>query len=64
MKNAERIEEEIKQEFSDLTVFRLDKLSAPTHKKASEIVDKWYTSPGSVLVGTELALLYLDKPIE
>ncbi len=61
---TERIEEEIKRIVPETTVFRLDKLSAPTHKKAVEIVDAWYASPGSILVGTELALLYLDKPIE
>jgi primosomal protein N' (replication factor Y) len=43
---------------------RLDKTSAPTHKKAVEIVEEWYSSPGSILVGTELALLYLDRPID
>jgi primosomal protein N' (replication factor Y) len=61
---TERIEEELKAAFPDSTVFRLDKLSAPTHKKALELVEHWYASPGSILVGTELALLYLDRPID
>lgn len=61
---TEKIEGDLKEALPDATIFRLDKLSAPTHKKALEVVEKWYSSPGSILVGTELALLYLDKPIE
>ncbi len=61
---TERIEEELKSAMPDSTVFRLDKMSAPTHKKAAELVEEWYSSPGSILVATELALLYLDKPID
>lgn len=61
---AERLEEEFLSLFPDSTVLRLDKISAPTHKKALEIVERWYDSPGSILVGTELALLYLDRPVD
>jgi len=61
---TETIENELSKTLPETKIFRLDKISAPTHKKASEIVEKWYNSPGSVLVGTELALLYLDRPIE
>ena len=61
---TERIEEEIKRILPESNVFRLDKTSAPTHKKAVEIVEEWYAAPGSILVGTELALLYLDRPID
>ena len=61
---AERIEEELKASLPGTQIMRIDKLSAPTHRKAQELVERWYGSPGSILVGTELALLYLDKPIE
>ncbi|HEY0908457.1 MAG TPA: hypothetical protein VGE35_03870 [Candidatus Paceibacterota bacterium] len=61
---TERIEEEILRILPESHVFRLDKTSAPTHKKALEIVEAWYNAPGSILVGTELALLYLDRPID
>jgi Primosomal protein N'' (replication factor Y) - superfamily II helicase len=61
---TERIEEEIRDTMRGTTVLRLDKTSAPTHKRALEITEEWYSSPGSVLVGTELALLYMDKPVE
>jgi primosomal protein N' len=61
---AERIEEELRASLPGTQVMRIDKLSAPTHRKAQELVERWYGTPGSILVGTELALLYLDKPIE
>ncbi len=61
---TERIEEEILRILPESNVFRLDMTSAPTHKKALEIVDQWHNAPGSVLIGTELALLYLDRPID
>ncbi|MBX4209450.1 hypothetical protein KW799_02060 [Candidatus Parcubacteria bacterium] len=61
---TERMEEELALALPDAKIFRLDKTSAPTHKKAAEMVDKWYASPGSILVGTELALLYLDRPVD
>lgn len=61
---TERIEEELREAMPDTHIFRLDKTSAPTHKKALELVEEWYSSPGSILVGTELALLYLDRPID
>jgi primosomal protein N' (replication factor Y) len=61
---TERIEEEIRTMAPGAAVLRLDKTAAPTHKKALEIVEAWQAAPGSVLVGTELALLYMDRPIE
>lgn len=61
---TERMEAELRELFPESKVFRLDKIAAPTHKKASEIADAWYASPGSILVGTELAPLYLDRPID
>jgi primosomal protein N' (replication factor Y) len=55
----EAVEEEIKQKFPNIKIFKIDSDSASTHKKAVEIVTKFYSSPGSVLLGTEMALLYL-----
>ncbi|MEK7163145.1 MAG: hypothetical protein AAB775_00315 [Patescibacteria group bacterium] len=61
---TEKIEAELRSALPGAKVFRLDKISAPTHKKASLIAEKWYASPGSILVGTEMALLYLDRSID
>lgn len=61
---TERIAEEVRTALPDSKIFRFDKLSAPTHKKATDLADKFYNSPGSIMIGTEYALLYLDKEID
>ncbi len=66
---TERIEAELaaalpEKGIADAKIFRLDKASAPTHKRAAEIAHRFYGSPGSILIGTELALMYLDKPVD
>ncbi len=60
----ETVEVEIRKKFPDITVFRIDKDSVSTEKKALDIIAKFENSPGSVLIGTELATFYLKKPIE
>ncbi|MDP1625128.1 MAG: hypothetical protein Q8L64_05140 [bacterium] len=61
---TERVAHEISVAIPDAKVFLLDKTTASTHKKALEIAEKWYASPGGILVGTELALLYVDREID
>ncbi len=50
--------------FPDLNVFQLDSDSIANRREARERVEHFYNSPGSVLLGTELAVAYLDKPVE
>ncbi len=59
----EGVEEELKTRFPNLKIFKLDSDSASTHKKALEMVAKFYAAPGSVLLGTEMALLYLKENV-
>ncbi len=59
----EGVEEELKTRFPNLKIFKVDSDSASTHKKAIETVTKFYASPGSVLLGTEMALLYLKDSV-
>lgn len=59
----EGVEEELKQKFPDIKIFKVDSDSASTHKKALDLVAKFYASPGSVLLGTEMALLYLKEMV-
>jgi primosomal protein N' len=44
-------------------VLRLDRESTKERKQALRTVETFYNSPGSVLVGTELALPFLTKPL-
>jgi primosomal protein N' (replication factor Y) len=60
----ELVEREINKRFPDVKVFRMDKEVVKTEKKALEIITKFENTPGSVLLGTELALIYLKRPIE
>jgi primosomal protein N' (replication factor Y) len=60
----ETIENELRKNFPDIEVFRIDHDSVKTHKKAKEISDNFYKTPGSILLGTEMAILYLDEQIE
>ncbi|MFA7252531.1 MAG: primosomal protein N' [Candidatus Paceibacterota bacterium] len=59
----EKVEEELKEKFPNLKIFKIDSDSATTHKKALDIASKFYSSPGSILLGTEMALLYLTEKI-
>jgi primosomal protein N' (replication factor Y) len=58
------VEKTLKEEFDNEKIFVIDKDTASTHKRASALIDKFYATKGAVLIGTEMALSYLDKPIE
>lgn len=60
----EKLEEDAKNLFPDLKTFRLDSDTVNNSKKAWSIIEKFLSSPGSVLFGTELALSYLTEKIE
>lgn len=59
----EYVEEEIKKAYPEATVFRLDRDVVTTHKKAIEVRDKFYATPGSILLGTEMAVSYLNQSV-
>lgn len=61
---AEMIAEEIKKNFPSHTLFRLDADSVKTNAEAISITKKFYETPGGVMIGTEMALMYLDEKIE
>lgn len=61
---TEKIQKEIEQISPKTKVFILDKDHANNNKKATKIINEFYESPGSVLIGTEMALLYLHDPVE
>jgi primosomal protein N' len=61
---AEFVEEKIRELFPNGKIFRIDSDITPTHKKAQQVAEKFYNSPQSILVGTEMALLYLSDKVE
>ncbi|OGZ07696.1 MAG: hypothetical protein A3D65_00880 [Candidatus Lloydbacteria bacterium RIFCSPHIGHO2_02_FULL_50_13] len=56
-------EETIRKRFTDAPLFRLDRDSVKNHAKAREIAEKFYRTPGSILIGTEMAIPYLTNPV-
>ena len=60
---VERVIEELKKKFPLVKYFRLDRESVKDRNEAMQKIDEFFNSPGSVLIGTELALLYMDRTI-
>jgi primosomal protein N' (replication factor Y) len=58
------IESEILEGHEGVAVFRLDGDTATTNKKAKSIAAEFLNTPGSVLIGTEMALPYIEQQIE
>ena len=57
----DRIREEVIRLFPEVVITILDKDHAHTSAKASATIKKFASEKGGVLIGTELALLYLEK---
>jgi len=60
----ERTLEAVETLIDERMIFIVDKDKTPTHRKVQAVVDRFYSTPGAVLLGTELAIPYLQKPIE
>lgn len=60
----EKVEEELKTEFPDLLIFRLDSDTAKTEKASKKIISDFYGTQGAILLGTEMMLGRLIRPIE
>jgi primosomal protein N' (replication factor Y) len=61
---TERVEEEVKKLFPKRVVIRFDAETAPTKKKARELIEKFYSKPSSIIICTEKALPYVTEPVE
>ena len=58
------VEEQLKERFPEHTFFRIDSDTTNTYKKAKAIVTQWQNTPGSVLLGTEMAISHIEDSIE
>jgi primosomal protein N' len=56
-------EEAIKRRFPDAQIFRIDRDSVEKHADAKKIAERFYATPGAIMIGTEMALPYLTQPI-
>jgi primosomal protein N' len=59
----DRVAEEIIKNFPDIKLFELHKDVAETNAKALKIIENFYETRGSVLLGTEMAFSYLYKKV-
>jgi primosomal protein N' len=50
--------------FPKTEIFLFDHTTAKTYGKAKKIIDQFYGSKRSILIGTSMALPYLHKPVE
>ena len=60
----ERVAEEIENILPESKVIIIDKEHIKTHKQAVKARNLFYNTPGSFLVGTEMALTYLNQKVE
>lgn len=61
---AELLEQEITQKFPSVKIFRIDKDNTKTAKRAEKEAVAFLSSPGTILIGTEMALPYLNAKID
>lgn len=60
----ESIEQEIENISPTSKIFRIDGDTVKTHKKGMEIAENFFSLPGGILLGTEMALPYLKKEVD
>jgi primosomal protein N' (replication factor Y) (superfamily II helicase) len=56
-------EDAIRGRFPDAVIFRIDKDTVKKHTDAKRIIQSFYDTPGSILIGTEMAIPYLTEPV-
>lgn len=61
---TERVATEISNLFPNSKVILMDKENIKTHKQAVKLRELFYSTPGSIMVGTEMAINYLNQKIE
>lgn len=60
----QHIEQELKEHIPHAQIHLFDHTTATTHKKAQQIMSAFYDSRGSILLGTHMALPYIETPVD
>ena len=60
----DRVKNEILAKVPDVDLFQVDTESTSSEKEISEVMEKFRARPGSVLIGTELALLHMYDKVD
>ncbi len=58
---TDTVYEAVQKNFKNTKIFKLDKENTKTTKEAENIIKEFEANPGSILIGTEMALLYLKE---
>ncbi len=58
------IHDKIKDRFPDIKVFRIDADTTKTEKALTDTIAAFQSSPGSILLGTEMAMLYISERVD
>lgn len=59
----QHIQTELRALFPDVPTFVFDHSTATTYKKARTIIGSFYDAKGAILLGTQMALPYLESPV-
>jgi len=60
----DRVRDEIEERFPGTEVFKIDADTTKTDKQIASVLEKFRARPGSILLGTEMALLHLSAPVD
>lgn len=60
----QKVEDQAREQFPKSTILRFDHETASTHNKAKRIIKEFYETKNAILIGTQMALPYLDRPVE
>lgn len=60
---TDTVQEEAEKLFPKVKIFKLDKESAKTAKGARDIIKEFESTPGSILIGTEMTFFYLKNKV-
>jgi primosomal protein N' len=58
------VTEEAKKLFPKKNIFQIDSDVTKTNKKVREVIEKFYATPQSILIGTELVIPYLKTKVD
>lgn len=61
---TDKVFEEVSKIWPEDKIIILDKISANSEKKAKKIAEEFENSKGKILIGTEMSLRHLEKPID
>lgn len=60
----ERVEQAILEKFPNIEIFKIDTETTKTEKQIRATLEKFRTKPGSILLGTDMALSYIHDKID